>query len=136
MTARCTLILVASKMPLIPYIPAQVAQGCTHFCESDVHLIIHDHSFREFAAMVGELLYHLQSLSLDGDVGFVTWFSRCWLVHYFYLFLCLWLGQNCHRLLRTCQQLFCMLALVVAFSAQSLANRNLLTISVSTFVFA
>ena len=60
------LILVAS---VIPYIPVELAKGCTCFCESSVHLIIHDNRLRAGAVEVGELFYHLQSLSLDGDVG-------------------------------------------------------------------
>ena len=58
---------------LIPHILVELAKGCTCFCESGVHLVIHDN--REGAAEVGELFYHLQSLSLDSDVGLDIWFS-------------------------------------------------------------
>ncbi len=83
MTARYTLILVASP---IPCIPVKSAKGCTHSCESGVHLIIHDDRLREGAMEVGEFFYHIQSLSLDSDVGLDVWFSRHWLVHHFCLF--------------------------------------------------
>ena len=53
----------------IPHIPVKSAKSCTRFCESRVHLFIHDDRLREGAAEVGELFYHLQSLSFDGDVG-------------------------------------------------------------------
>ena len=54
---------------LIPLIPVESAKGCTHLCESGVHLIIHDDRLREGAAKVAELFYNLQSLSFNGDVG-------------------------------------------------------------------
>ena len=70
----------------IPQIPIESAKHWTRFCESDVHFVIHDDRFTEGAAELGELVYHLQSLSLDGDVGLDLWFSRRWLVHLFCLF--------------------------------------------------
>ena len=105
---------------LIPHIPVELAKGCTCFCESGVYLEIHDDRLREGAAEIGELFYHLQ-LSLDSVVGLDILFFRCWLLHYFYLF---------------CADIWPKLSLVIAFSTQSLANRNSLTISVFTLVFA
>ena len=93
-----------------------------------------DDRLREGAAEVGEIFYYLQSLFLDGDVGLDIWFSRRWLVHHLSL-LYWWFDQNCQRHWEL-STLFCMLAFVVAFSAQSSANRNSLTISVFTLVFA
>ena len=72
---------------LIPHIPVESAKGCTHFCESCFYLVIHDDRLREGAAEVGELFYHLQLLSFDGDVGLDLCFSRHWLVHHL-SFLC------------------------------------------------
>ena len=40
---------------LIPHILVELAKGCTCFCESGVHLIIHDNRLKEGAAEVGEL---------------------------------------------------------------------------------
>ena len=84
----------------IPHIPVESVKGCAHFCES-VHLIIHDNKLIEGTAKVGELFYSLQSLSLDGHVGFPALAGASLLS-----FLCWWLGQNCHRPLRTCQHCF------------------------------
>ena len=53
----------------IPYIPIGSVKSSARFCEFGVHLAIHGDRLREGAAEVGELLYHFQSLSLDGDVG-------------------------------------------------------------------
>ena len=96
---------------------------------SRVHHIIHNDRFREGAAVVGEQIYYLQSLSLDGDVGLDMAFQA--LVGASLLSLLCWLfGQNFHRPLRTCQHCFACWLLVEAFSAQSL------TISVFSLVFA
>ena len=65
----------------IPHVPVETAKGCTRFCESGVHFVIHDDRLREGA--MSELFYLLLSLSLDGDVGLDVWFSRRWLVHHF-----------------------------------------------------
>ena len=79
----------------IPRIPVVLAKGCTRFCESGIHFVIHDNRFGEGAAEVGELFY---LLSLDSDVGLDEWFSRRWLVHHFCLFFSWWLGQSCHSI--------------------------------------
>ena len=83
MIAQYTLILVASKMPLWfhTFLLSQLMAAL--IC---VNLVFTSLPMREGAAKVGELLNHLQSLYLDGDVGLNIWFSRCWLVHHFYLF--------------------------------------------------
>ena len=39
----------------IPHIPVESAKGGTNFCESGVHLVIHDDRLRKGAAEVGEL---------------------------------------------------------------------------------
>ena len=70
----------------ILHIPTESAKGCTRFCEYGVHLHIYDDRVREGAAEVGELFYHLQLLTIDGDVGLDVWLSGCWLVHHFRLF--------------------------------------------------
>ena len=44
---------------LIPHILVELAKGCTCFCESGAHLVIHDDILREGATEVGELFYHL-----------------------------------------------------------------------------
>ena len=66
---------------LIPHIPVESVKGCTCFCESGIHLVIHDNRLREGAAKVSEFFYHLWSLSLNGDVGL-----DIWLVHHLCLF--------------------------------------------------
>ena len=71
---------------LIPHIPVESTKGFTHFCKSGVHLVIYDNRLRGGATEVGELFYHFQSLSLDGDVGLDVWFSSCGLMHLFCLF--------------------------------------------------
>ena len=86
MRAWYTLILIASKMPLqFHTILLSRLKGGTRFCESGVHIDIHDNRLKEGVAEV-ELFYHLQSVSLDDDVGLNVWFSRRWLVHHFCLF--------------------------------------------------
>ena len=70
----------------ISYIPVESAKNWTCFCKSGVHFIIDDDRLREGAAEVGEVFYHLQSLSPDGDVGLDVWFFRRWLVDHFCLF--------------------------------------------------
>ena len=67
-------------LPPIPHIPVESAKGCTCFCVSGVDLVIHEDRLGEGAAEVGKLFYHLQSLSLDGDVELGVRFSRRWLV--------------------------------------------------------
>ena len=126
-TASYTLILVASFL-LSP------AKGCTCFCKSGVYFIIHDDRLRVGAAEVGELFYHLQSLSFDGDIRFDIWFSRRRLVHHFCLF-CAMVKPKLSQAIENLSTQFCMLVLVVVFSAQSSVNRNSLTISVLTLVF-
>ena len=49
----------------IPHIPVDSTKGCTRFCESSIHLVIHDNRLREGAARVYELFYHRQLLSDD-----------------------------------------------------------------------
>ena len=56
----------------IPHISVESAKGCTHFCKSGVHLVIHDD--REGAAEVGELFYHLQSFPLMVMLGLMYGF--------------------------------------------------------------
>ena len=112
---------------LIPYIPVELAKGWTRFCESGVHLVLHDDRLRAGAAEVGELFRHFLSLSLDGDVGLDVWFS---------IFFVLMVWPKLSQAIENLSTLFWMLALVVAFSAQSSANRNSLTISIFTLVFA
>ena len=131
MTAWYTLILVAPEIS-----PVESAKSCPSFSEFGVHLIIHDNRLREDSAQVGQFFYHLQSLSVDGDVGLDLWFSRCWLVHHFCRFFMLMFRPKLSQATEILSTLFCMLALVVAFSAQSSANRNLLTMSVFTLIFA
>ena len=115
----------------ITHIPVESAKACIHFCESGVHLIIYDDRFREGAAEVGELFYYLQLLSLDGDIdGFP---GAGWCISVFFM-LMVW--PKLSQAIENSSTLFCMLALVVAFSIQSSANRNLLTISVFILVFA
>ena len=109
------------------HFPVESTNGCTQFCEFGAHLFIHDDTLRKDAVQLGELFYHLQSLSLDDDVGFDVWFSRGWLVHHFCLFV-LMVWPKLSRASESFSTLFCMLALVVVFSAQSSVNRNSLKI--------
>ena len=83
---------------------------------------------REGAAEVCEFFYHLQSLSLDGDVGLDVWFSWRWLVHHFSLFFVLMGRQKLSQASDNLSTLFWILALVVAFSVQPSANRSSLTL--------
>ena len=61
------------------------AKSGTHFSKSRVQLIVHDDGSREGTAKIGELVHHVQSLSVDGDGGLYVWVTQCWLVHDFSL---------------------------------------------------
>ena len=39
----------------IPHISVESAKGCSRFCKSGVHLVIHDDRLREGAVEIGEL---------------------------------------------------------------------------------
>ena len=97
------------------------------------------------------VIYNDRLWMLPRYVNFSTTFSRCPLMVMLGLtygvpgarwcftsvfFFGWWFGQNYHRTLKTCKHCFCLLGLVVALSAQSSVNRNSLTISVLTLVFA
>ena len=72
MTVRYTLILIAFVMPLrFHTFTLSWPKAALAFVASGVHLVINDDRLGE-----GELFYHLQSLSLDSDVGLDVWFSR------------------------------------------------------------
>ena len=114
----------------IPHIP-ESAKGCIQFFEYVVHLVIHGDILREGAAEVGELVNHLQSLLLDGDVGPDVWFSRRCLVHHFCLFV-LKVRRKLSKAIENLSTLFCMLGFIEAFISQSSANKNSLTISSSS----
>ena len=88
MTALYTLILVASKM-LFRFHTFLLSRPKAALAFENLvftMMFICDDRLREGAAKVGELFYHSQSLSFDGDVGLDVWFSRRSLVHHFCLF--------------------------------------------------
>ena len=47
---------------------------------------INVHNSRQCASKVGELVYHLQSLTFHCDGRFLVRLSRCWLIYYLSLF--------------------------------------------------
>ena len=111
----------------IPHIPVESAKGYIHFCESGVHLVIHDDRLRKGAVEVSELFYHFQALFLDGDVGLDVWFSRrWWFITSVFFALIVW--PKLSQAIENLSTLLCMLVLVVAFSAQSSVNRTSLAI--------
>ena len=61
------------------------AKSSTCFSKSGVELIVHDDGSRDGTAEVGELVHHIQCLSIDGDGGLYVWVCQCWLVHDFSL---------------------------------------------------
>ena len=69
-----TLILVSAVMPL------QFQTFLLSLPKAALALASDDGS-REGTAEVGELVHHVQSLSVDGDGGLYLWVTRCWLVH-------------------------------------------------------
>ena len=62
------------------------AKCCTSFCNSITDLIINVHNSRQCASKVGELVYHLQSLTFHFDGRLLVRLSRCWLIYYLSLF--------------------------------------------------
>ena len=74
----------------VPYILVGSAEGSTCFGESGVDLIVNDYIAGKRAAKVGELVNRIESLPVDGNVGFYIRFSWSGLVHP----LCL-LGADC-----------------------------------------
>ena len=70
---------------LILHIPVESAKGCTRFCKSDVHLVIHDDRLREGTAEVGELfitfscfplMVMLVSTYVAPSISFLTFLYR------------------------------------------------------------
>ena len=122
MTPRYTLILAASEMPnrLYTFLLSQL-RVILAFCKSVVHLVIHDDRLREGAAKEGELVCYLQSLFLDGNVELYVGVTMCWLLLHFCLFM-LVVRPNLPQAIENLSTVFCMLALIVASSAQSSGN--------------
>ena len=126
----------------IPHIPVQSAKVCTRFFEPGVHLLIHDDRIRK-ACCRGRLTFLPPSVVVPW-----WWFwAQCIVFHAlagalllgffcFVLFFVLMVGLKFSQDIENLSIVFCMLALVVAFSAQLSANRNLLMISVFTLIFA
>ena len=123
MTAWYTLILVASEMPhqfhafLLSWLKAVLAFASLVFTLSSMMI--------DLERVLSRWTFLLPSV--------VAPWWRCSAQHMVFQVLAgasllsFWC-QNCHRPIRICQQ-FCMLVLVVAFSAQLSANRNIDNIS-------
>ena len=62
------------------------AKCCTSFGNAGIDFIINVHNSWQCTAMVGELVYHLQSLTFHCDGGLLVRLSRCWMIYHLSLF--------------------------------------------------
>ena len=101
-------LCVKSDSTLVQNTYTKPAKCCTSFGNPGIDFIINVHNSRQCASKVGELVYHLQSLTFHCDGRLLVRLSRCWLIYYLSLFdadceiiAVTWIGYLIHTLIFT-----------------------------------